>query len=86
MDWKSGGEQKELTLKIKDCPRCKFANSIDPSFCGRCGTPLSVELMIEAQNKEANMKEAIAEALKDPDAIEEIVHAYLLMQTKKGKK
>ncbi len=79
-------EKKELTLKIKDCPRCKFANSIDLSFCGRCGTPLSVELMIEAQNKEANMKEAIAEALKDPKAIEEIVHTYLLMQAKKGKK
>ena len=31
------------------------------------------------------MKQAIAEALKDPKAIEEIVHAYLMMQVKKGK-
>ena len=40
---------------------------------------------MEVQSKETDMKQAIAEALKDPKAIEEIVHAYLMMQTKKGK-
>jgi hypothetical protein len=41
---------------------------------------------MNAQSKEADLKHGIAEALKDPKAIEEIVHAYLLMQAKKEKK
>jgi site-specific recombinase XerD/ribosomal protein L40E len=79
-------ERIQPLLKVKECGRCKFSNSIDAGYCTRCGTPLDEKLAVEVQNRETDMNQAIAEALKDPKAIEEIVHAYLLMQAKKGKK
>lgn len=75
----------ESKLKVKLCQRCQFSNSTDSKYCNRCALPLDPGLAMEIQNKESNMKEAVAEALKDPKAIEEIVHAYLLMKAKKGK-
>ena len=72
-------------LKIKECLRCKFPNSMDSGYCTRCGTPLDTKTLVEMQSHEDVLKQGIAEALKDPKAIEEIVHAYLLMQAKKGK-
>ncbi len=76
----------ESKLKVKTCQRCQFPNSTDSKYCNRCAMPLDAGLAMEIQGKESTMKEAVAEALKDPKAIEEIVHAYLLMKAKKGKK
>ena len=76
----------ESKLKVKICQRCQFSNGTDSKYCNRCALPLDPGLALEIQNKESAMKEAVAEALKDPKAIEEIVHTYLLMQAKKGKK
>ena len=79
-------EPIEPKLKIKSCARCREGNPADADYCVRCGGPLDIKVAMEAQAKETDMKQAIVEALKDPKAIEDIVHAYLLMQTKKGKK
>ncbi len=73
----------EPKLKIKVCPRCQFQNPIESKYCNRCGALLDENLVMEAQSKETDIKQAIAEALKDPKTIEEIVHAYLMMQAKK---
>ena len=80
--------QEEIApkLTVKTCNRCQFQNSVDSKYCNRCGLPLDERIMMEAQSRETDMKQAIAEALKDPKAIEEIVHAYLMMQVKKEKK
>lgn len=76
----------ESKLKVKICQRCQFSNGIDSKYCNRCALPLDPGLAMEIQSKESTMKEAVAEALKDPKAIEEIVHAYLLMKGKREKK
>ncbi len=76
----------ETRLKAKMCQRCQFQNTMDSKYCNRCALPLDPELAMEVQSKESDVKQAVAEALKDPKAIEDIVHAYLLMQAKKGKK
>ena len=73
----------EPKLKVKVCRRCQFSNPIESKYCNRCGAQLDETLIMEVQNKEKDIKQAIAEALKDPKTIEEIVHAYLLIQTKK---
>ncbi|MGC8567488.1 MAG: hypothetical protein ACP5M8_07580, partial [Caldisphaera sp.] len=73
----------EPKLKIKVCPRCQFQNPIESKYCNRCGALLDENLIMEAQSKETDIKQAIAEALKDPKTIEEIVHAYLMMQANK---
>lgn len=73
-------------LSSKECPKCKYTNGVDLSYCGRCGSALDIATAMEIQNRGSAVKDAVAEALKDPKAIEEIVHAYLLMQAKKGKK
>ncbi len=73
-------------LVVKNCQRCQSKNTMDATYCSKCGSPMDITTALEMQSKEASMKEAIAEALKDPKAIEEIVHTYLLMQAKKGKK
>jgi integrase/ribosomal protein L40E len=74
---------QETKLIPKICPKCRTPNGTDIIYCGRCGSALDITTALEMQNKETSMKQAIAEALKDPKAIEEIVHAYLLMQAKK---
>ena len=76
----------EPKLKAKVCRRCQFSNPIESKYCNRCGAPLDATLLMEVQNKETDIRQGIAEALKDPKAIEDIVHAYLLMKAKKGKK
>ena len=68
---------------VQKCPRCELINSLYQKYCGRCGSALDIKTSLEEQKHESAMKDAVAEALKDPKAIEEIVHAYLLMQTKK---
>jgi len=76
----------EPKLKVKVCRRCQFSNPIESKYCNRCGAPLDETLIMEVRDKETDIKQAIAEALKDPKAIEEIVHTYLMMQANKGKK
>ena len=76
----------EPKLKVKVCRRCQFSNPIESKYCNRCGAPLNETLIMEVRDKETDIKQAIAEALKDPKAIEEIVHTYLIMQANKGKK
>ena len=73
----------EPRLKVQTCPKCRTPNGIDFSYCTRCGSPLDIVTVLNAQKTESSMKDAIAEALKDPKAIEEIVHSYLLLQAKK---
>ena len=74
---------QETKLKPKLCPKCRYVNGTDLIYCGRCGSALDPATAMIVQDKESTMKEAIAEALKDPKTIEEIVHSYLLMQAKK---
>lgn len=77
------GEEK---VPVRICPKCKYTNGIEMGYCGRCGSPMDIETALNNQKHEGNMKEAMAEVLKDPKAIEEVVHAYLLMRAKKEKK
>jgi len=44
-------EEKELTLKVKTCPRCKHNNSPAFKFCAMCSMPLDAEVMFEIQRK-----------------------------------
>ncbi len=76
----------EPKLTAKNCKRCEESNPTDSQYCYRCGSPMDEKVIVELGNKEKDMKEAIAETLKDPKAIEEIVHAYLMMKAKKAKK
>ena len=76
----------EPRLKVQTCSKCRTPNGIDFSYCTRCGSPLDIVTVLNAQKTESSMKDAIAEALKDPKAIEEIVHSYLLLQAKKKDK
>jgi site-specific recombinase XerD len=71
---------------VRNCPRCELSNDINSAYCTRCGSPLDIVTAMKTPVHEGNMKEAIAEALKDPKVIEDVVHSYLLMQAKKGKK
>lgn len=77
-------EEEEKTIQL--CPRCNYTNGINQKYCGRCGSAINITTILETEKKEATVKDAIAEALKDPKTLEEIVHSYLLMQAKKGKK
>ncbi len=76
----------EVKPNVRDCFKCHEHNPLTNRYCLRCGTPLDEKAMVDSQSREDIMKEAITEALKDPKAIEEIAHAYLLMQAKKTKK
>ena len=76
----------EPKLKVKVCCGCQFLKPIKSEYCNRCEAQLDETLIIEVQNKETDIKQAITEALKDPKVIDRIVHTYLLMRSKKGKK
>ena len=75
-------DEKPL-LTVKECPKCKYENGVDLCYCGRCGSALDIVTALEKSNHEGNMKEAVAEALKDPKVIEEVIHTYLMMQKEK---
>jgi integrase len=77
------GDGAKLRARITECRVCNYSNSENSVFCSRCGRALDVATAFEAMKHEGTMKEAIAEALKDPKVIEEVVHSYLLMQAKK---
>ena len=76
----------EPKLTSRDCKRCEESNPTDSQYCYKCGSPMEEKVLMELGNKEKDMKQAIAEALKDPKVIEEVVHSYLLMQADKGRK
>jgi site-specific recombinase XerD/ribosomal protein S27AE len=77
-------EEEAATTKLKSkmCPKCQYANGTDLRYCGRCGSALDIKTSLEEQKHEGTMKEAVAEALKDPKVIEEVIHSYLMMQGK----
>lgn len=73
----------KLTAKV--CKRCQFSNTIESAYCNRCGAPLDIGTAMKAQEAEAVLKASLLESMTDPKVIEEIVHAYLMMQKKTGK-
>ena len=76
----------EPKLKTKVCSKCRFDNTLDSTYCNRCGAPLDISTAMNAQEAEDRLKSMSAEMMKDPKIVEDIVHAYLLMQAKKGRK
>ena len=76
----------EPKLKTKTCSKCRFDNTLDSTYCNRCGAPLDIRTAMNAQEAEDRLKSMSAEMMKDPKIVEDIVHAYLLMQAKKGRK
>lgn len=53
------------------CPRCKFINPTTMVYCGRCGSPMNMNVALNVQEAEAKLKEAIASDItKGPKALE----------------
>lgn len=44
-------EKKVDEMQVRICPRCKEKNSPTQQFCGRCGSPLSLEIFFSMENK-----------------------------------
>lgn len=42
-------EKKEERMLVQNCPRCQEKNSPDSKFCVRCGSPMEVRIMMEAE-------------------------------------
>jgi len=79
-------EVKKPKLKIQTCPKCRLANGVDMLYCGRCGSALDIKAAIEQENVKTDIKQAMKEALKDPNVVEDIVHIYLMEQRNRMKK
>ncbi len=86
----NGGKVEELKadskLKTQTCPRCRFENPAQVSYCGRCAGPLDISIAMNSKDAESTLKESLFESLKDPKIIEEIVHEYLMQQRERGRK
>jgi len=60
------GEEKEEGMTVIRCPRCSQPHPPGVSFCNRCGLPLSVEGMKEAERRRALLEALEAKLGKDP--------------------
>ena len=83
---KRAQEEVKPKLTVKICERCRLTNTTDSTYCRGCAAPLDIKTAMEAQEQAKSVKEAVQEAFKDPKMMEDIVHAYLMMQREKGKK
>jgi site-specific recombinase XerD/ribosomal protein L40E len=60
-------ESKESLLKMKVCPKCKFDNSLDMQYCGRCGSALDIGTAIREEERKASLSKYATKAGADPD-------------------
>ena len=56
-------ELQEPKLKAKLCPRCRYTNGVDLLYCGRCGSPLSIEVAMAQEKSNDIMKAYINDPL-----------------------
>lgn len=86
-------EEKKEEVKVINCPRCQLANDKSRFYCGRCGSPLTIEESMRANRALKWSDDVIQAILDDPDKkkmiIEKIAKDYLTAEkylAKKGKK
>jgi site-specific recombinase XerD len=58
-------KQDELKGEIQACPRCEFNNSAISKFCNRCGSPMTLQIGLDAERRINNGQEALEILLKD---------------------
>ena len=46
---------------------------VAPFDCTRCGAPLDIDLAVRKTQEEANVKEAIGDALSDPEVLKKLL-------------
>jgi len=80
-------EEKAVQPKLKErkCLRCQFSNPADSTYCARCGGALDIDTAMKGEGATKKLKEAMIEALEDPEVMERLMGEYLVKQ-KKGKK
>ncbi|MCL4364928.1 tyrosine-type recombinase/integrase [Candidatus Marsarchaeota archaeon] len=70
--------EREVKLKVRECPTCKMVNGIDAIYCTRCGSALDIKTAMDKEKNVKSMKELMIEALKDPKVLDEVSRALLL--------
>jgi integrase len=75
---RSQEERQESTLKPKDCPRCKRANSAVSKFCNSCGMVLDIKTAIQLEGKRAGADELMTSLVKQPE-----VQQFLILMIRK---
>ena len=65
-------ERTAPMLKIKTCPKCRFDNGIDSTYCARCGAELEIYTTVKKNEERENITSMFAEAMKDPETAEKI--------------
>ncbi|MDE1859712.1 MAG: tyrosine-type recombinase/integrase [Candidatus Micrarchaeota archaeon] len=63
----------EPVLKVKNCQRCQLSNTPTSIYCSRCGAPLDVDLAVRKIQEETTVKEAIGNALSDPEVVKKLL-------------
>jgi site-specific recombinase XerD len=58
--------------KPKICIRCKTENSAFSKFCTRCSTSLDIEFGVEAEAREAKIRNLLSALLNDPQELEKL--------------
>ena len=70
---KVSDEADEIKAKIKICGRCKFTNTKDAIYCGRCGSALSIETALKEERENNAVDQIMIQYLSDPKHVEQVL-------------
>lgn len=65
-------EERPVTLKPKNCARCKSDNSPVSKFCNRCGSVLDIETAVKLDEARGMVEKIIEELADDPEKMEKL--------------
>ncbi len=71
-------------LNVKSCPKCRMDNTVDATYCVRCGSPLDIDTAMRMQREVAKLKEAVIESLKDEKLKSDIARKARKMKKERG--
>jgi len=66
---KQEDKKTEPKLSIQKCPVCAYDNAPNSKFCGRCARPLSLNVVLEVEEKQKAANRIIDRLASDPEGL-----------------
>jgi site-specific recombinase XerD len=63
----------ESKLKAVACPRCREENTVESSFCRRCGSPMDIGTALAMENRMEDAKEMVEKGAVEPSLVSDAI-------------
>ena len=68
-------KKTEPKMSIQKCPVCAYDNAPNSKFCGRCARPLSLNVVLEVEEKQKAANRIIDRLASDPEGLKALAKA-----------